>query len=461
MYRIKNIHFVGIGGSGMSGIAEVLLTENYAVSGSDPVKSETTQKLEQLGAKIFYQHRAENVVNADVLVVSSAISDDNPEIIAARGKRIPILRRAEMLAELMRFHHGIAVSGTHGKTTTTSLVAALLTEGGLTPTYVIGGVLNSTGSHAKCGESRYFVAEADESDASFLYLNPTMVIVTNIDADHMGTYQDNFQNLKKAFLDFIHRLPFYGLAVLNIDDPVIAEILPEVSRPIITYGFSEQADVRALDFCQENLTTYFRVKIKDQDELLITLNLPGIHNASNTLAAIAIAKECGVSNQLIIKALQEFRGVKRRIQVRGELKIPKGKALLIDDYGHHPKEIDATIKAIKNAWPQRRLVHVFQPHRYTRLKSLFADFVKVLTIAEKTVLLDIYSAGESPIPGYDGQSLFNALQKEKSASTVFIQNLEDLPKQLNNILCDDDILLLQGAGNIGVWVEKISKAFKL
>jgi UDP-N-acetylmuramate--alanine ligase len=461
MYRIKNIHFVGIGGSGMSGIAEVLLTENYTVSGSDPVRSDTTRKLEQLGAKIFFEHRAENISDADVLVVSSAIADDNVEVIAARQKRIPILRRAEMLAELMRFHHGIAVSGTHGKTTTTSLIAALLSEGGLAPTYVIGGILNSTGSHAKRGVSRYFVAEADESDASFLYLNPTMVVVTNIDADHMGTYQDNFQNLKKAFLDFIHRLPFYGLAVLNLDDPVVCEILPQVSRPVITYGFNENADIRAFDFRQEGLTTYFRVKIKNQDELLIQLNLPGIHNASNTLAAIAIAKECGVSNQLIIKALQEFRGVKRRIEVRGELQISKGKALLIDDYGHHPKEIAATIKAIKNAWPQRRLVHVFQPHRYTRLKSLFADFVKVLTSAEQTVLLDIYSAGEKPIAGYDGRTLFNALQKEKPESTVFISKLEDLPAQLGNLLQNDDILLLQGAGSIGTWVEKISKAFNL
>lgn len=452
MHRIKFIHFVGIGGAGMSGIAEVLLNQGYKVSGSDKQENNATRRLAKLGAKIFYEHDAKNITNANVLVTSSAIALDNPEVIAARKLRIPVIPRAQMLAELMRFHHGIAIAGTHGKTTTTSLIASVLSEGGLDPTFVIGGLLNSAGVHARLGQSRYFVAEADESDASFLYLSPTISVITNIDADHMITYGNDFQRLKQAFLDFIHRLPFYGLAIVCIDDPVIKEILPQIARPMVTYGFDENADIRASEFAQHGITSIFKVQTKDT-ELNINLNLPGRHNALNTLAAIAVGIECKIKPNLIAKSLQHFKGVGRRFDIRGELATPN--VLVIDDYGHHPREIQVTLEAVKAAWPDRRLVLAFQPHRYTRTQALFDDFVKVLSAADVLLLLEIYPASEAPIPGISSHALADKIRDQRKINPIIAESVDQLLAILPQILHDDDILLLQGAGNIGTVSQRL------
>lgn len=445
MHRIKFIHFVGIGGAGMSGIAEVLLNQNYKISGSDQQENNATRRLAKLGAKIFHEHAAKNIAHADVIVTSSAIALDNPEIVAAHQSRIPVIPRAQMLAELMRFHHGIAIAGTHGKTTTTSLIASVLSEGGLDPTFVIGGLLNSAGVHARLGKSRYFVAEADESDASFLYLNPTISVVTNIDADHMLTYGNDFNRLKQAFLDFLHRLPFYGLAIICTDDPIIKEIVPQISRPIVTYGFDESADIKGLAFMQHGIISQFKVQT-NQTELNINLNLPGKHNALNALAAIAVGIECKIKPDLIGKSLQHFKGVGRRFDIRGELTTPR--VLVIDDYGHHPREIQVTLEAVKAAWPNRRLVLVFQPHRYTRTQALFDDFVKVLLLADELLLLEIYSASETPIPEISSYNLANKIKKF-GKNPIVSKDINQLFNILPNILRDNDILLLQGAGNIG------------
>jgi len=452
MHRIKFIHFVGIGGAGMSGIAEVLLNQGYKISGSDKQENNATRRLAKLGAKIFYEHDAKNIDLANVLVTSSAIALDNPEVIAARKLRIPVIPRAQMLAELMRFHHGIAIAGTHGKTTTTSLIASLLSEGGLDPTFVIGGLLNSAGVHARLGQSRYFIAEADESDASFLCLSPTISVITNIDADHMLTYDNDFQRLKQAFLDFIHRLPFYGLVIVCIDDPVIKEILPQIARSVITYGFDKSADIRALEFVQSGITSIFKVQTKDT-ELNITLNLPGRHNALNALAAIAVGIECKIKPNLIAKSLQHFKGVGRRFDIRGELAAPN--VLVIDDYGHHPREIQVTLEAIKAAWPKRRLVLAFQPHRYTRTQALFDDFVKILATADELLLLEIYPASETPIPGISSHALAERIKQLGKITTSVAKDIDQLLKFLKNVLHDNDILLLQGAGNIGSVSQKL------
>lgn len=459
MRTIKNIHFVGIGGSGMSGIAEVLLNQGYHVTGSDLQINAAISRLQQLGAKISLGHEAKNIGNADLVVISSAISEDNPELMTAQQARIPVLPRAQMLAELMRFHYGIAIAGTHGKTTTTSLIASILAEGGLDPTFVIGGVLNSIGANAKLGGSRYFVAEADESDASFLRLQPRIAIITNIDADHMQTYNNDFNRLRQAFLDFLHNLPFYGLAVVCIDDPIAHEILPEIARPVITYGFNITADIWADDIKHVGMTTRFNIYRKNGRVFEVNLSLPGNHNILNSLAATAVALECGIPEETICKALANFKGVGRRLQSHGELKINENKITLLDDYGHHPREIGVCLKALRHAWPNRRLVLTFQPHRFTRTKDLFDDFADVLSCADALLLMEIYPAGEKPISGIDSRSLARNIRQRGKVEPIFIENVEDLIKVLHHVLKDGDILLMQGAGNIGNAITRLKEEF--
>ncbi len=460
MKRIKCIHFVGVGGSGMSGIAEVLLNKGYKITGSDISENHTIEYLQEMGVQFFLGHHAANVANADIVVVSTAIAKDNPEVVAAHKKHIPVLRRAEMLGELMRLQYGIAVAGTHGKTTTTSLIASVLSEADLDPTFVIGGILNSAGTHAQLGDSEFFVAEADESDASFLYLHPKIAVVTNIDADHMQTYKDDMAELRQAFLDFLHRLPLDGLAILCIDDPIIREMLPDIARPIITYGFSKDADIQASGFKQIGLKSTFVVTRKADDKKFpVVLNLPGRHNVLNALATIATAFECNVSEGTMNCSLSKFQGVGRRSQIHGEFNLTQGHITLIDDYGHHPREIDVTLEAMRDAWPKRRLVLVFQPHRYTRTQSLFDDFATVLAKADKLVLLDIYPANEKPIPGVSGEVLINAVKQKGAVDPVFIEDIADLPFALEGLMQDGDVLLLQGAGSIGISALKLKKRF--
>ena len=456
MGRVNRIHFVGIGGVGMGGIAEVLLNLGYQVSGSDIKENAVTKHLSSLGATVYIGHDAKHIVNCDVVVVSTAISQDNPETEAALQQRIPIVRRAEMLAELMRFRFGIAVAGTHGKTTTTSLITSLLAEGDLDPTFVIGGRLNSAGSHARLGEGRFIVAEADESDASFLYLQPMIAVVTNIDADHMDTYGGDFQRLRQAFLEFLHHLPFYGLAVVCIDDPVIRELLPQISKPFLTYGFADDADIRALDLRYENTKCHFKVKRAGESQAIaVTLNLPGKHNVLNALAAVTIAQELGVSEKAISDALSQFQGIGRRFQLYGEVPIRGGSVTMIDDYGHHPREIAATIEAAREAYPQRRLVLVFQPHRYTRTRDLFEDFAQVLSKTDVLLVTEVYAAGEPAIPGADGRTLCRAIRARGHVDPVFVETVEDLAKTLLDLLQDKDVLLTCGAGSIGAAAAKL------
>jgi UDP-N-acetylmuramate--alanine ligase len=457
MRRIRHIHFIGIGGAGMSGIAEVLLNQGYVISGSDISESSTTMRLQNLGIKIFPGHKAGNVAKADVVVVSSAIDNDNREIRAAIEGRIPIIRRAEMLGELMRYRHAIVIAGTHGKTTTTSLVASLLAQGGLDPTFVIGGLLNSAGTNAKLGASRYLVAEADESDASFLHLQPMVAVVTNIDDDHMATYEGDFEKLKKSFVDFLHNLPFYGLAVLCIDDPVVQEILPLVSRPILTYGFNEGADFRITLLEQKGMVSKFEVKRPGHAEALpVTINLPGVHNVLNATAALVVATEEGLSDVDIQSGIANFQGVGRRFEVQGSLQCRRGEVMLVDDYGHHPTEVAATIKAIRDGWPEKRLVMVYQPHRFTRTYDLYDDFVDVLSEVDFLLLLDVYSAGEKPIRGADSRSLSRSIRQRGKIDPVLVKNPAELGKVLNEILQNEDILVTQGAGNIGVVCKQLA-----
>ncbi|MGD9152924.1 MAG: UDP-N-acetylmuramate--L-alanine ligase [Gammaproteobacteria bacterium] len=449
MRRIKHIHFVGIGGSGMGGIAEVLLHEGYKISGSDLSQNAVTKRLLDLGVDVYIGHDADFIKGADVLVISSAIKEDNPEVVVARKQHIPVVPRAEMLAELMRFRYGVAIAGTHGKTTTTSLATSILAEAGLDPTFVIGGRLNSAGTNAHLGSGKYLVAEADESDASFLLLQPTIAIVTNIDADHMATYHGNFATLKQAFIDFLHKLPFYGLAILCVDDPNVREIMPKISRPAITYGFSKDADVQAINFSQRGTQCYFTVKRKGkQKNLDVVLNSPGEHNVLNALAAIAIATELGVDNAMIMRALQQFAGVGRRFQQLGAYKFNQGKALFIDDYGHHPKEVEATIKAARQSWPDNRLVMIFQPHRYTRTRDLFDEFSYVLDKVDCLLMLPIYAASELPIEGISAKNLCANIRKIGKLNPIFIESTKNLSQQLNKILLDGDIVIAQGAGSI-------------
>lgn len=460
---IDKIHFVGIGGTGMSGIAEVLSNLGYSVSGSDIKESATTERLKNMGVQIYLEHHARNVENVDVVVTSTAIDRGNPEITTAYENRIPVIPRAEMLAELMRFRFGIAVAGTHGKTTTTSLTTMILAEGGLDPTFVIGGRLNSAGSNAKLGLGKYLVAEADESDASFLYLQPMMAVVTNIDLDHMETYGGSYLRLKDTFIKFLHQLPFYGMAVLCIDDVGVRDILPEISKPVKTYGVNEQADVRAIDIKPNGLKTHFKVlRWGHFAPLSITLNLPGWHNMLNALAAITIATALGVEDESIIKSLADFKGVGRRFQINGDINYYNGKLTFVDDYGHHPRELAATLEALRQAWPDRRKIVIFQPHRYTRTRDLYEDFVEVLSNVDILILLDVYSAGETLIAGADSKSLSRSIRVRGQVDPVFVQNRDDLPMILANIVQTDDVILTMGAGNVGQIAaelpEKLQKA---
>ncbi len=449
MRRIAAIHFVGIGGVGMGGIAEVLHNLGYRVSGSDIKENALTQRFAGLGMVIHIGHDARWVEGSDVVVVSTAVDPANPEVREAQRRRIPVVRRAEMLAELMRFRYGIAVAGTHGKTTTTSLIASLLAEGGLDPTFVIGGRLNSIGGNARLGAGEYLVAEADESDASFLHLAPMIAVVTNIDADHMETYGGDFNRLRQTFIEFLHQLPFYGLAVVCLDDPVIAELLPQLPRPSLTYGLAKEADVRARDIRQRQATTYFKVVRRSGAELEVSLNLAGRHNVLNALAAIAVAQELGVEDAAIQRALAGFQGIGRRFQLYGEMPTTAGQVLMIDDYGHHPQEIAATVEAIRGGWPQRRLVMAFQPHRYTRTRDLFEDFVKILSEVDVLVLLDVYPAGEEAIAAADGRALSRAIRARGQVDPIFVDAVADLPAVLRGVLHEGDVLLTLGAGDIG------------
>ncbi len=455
MRRVKNIHFIGIGGVGMSGIAEVFHNLNYVISGSDIAESAMVEHLRGLGIKIYIGHQQENIDNVHVVVISTAIDEDNSEIIAAKTKRIPIVRRAEMLAELMRFRRGIAVAGTHGKTTTTSLVASVLAQGNIDPTYVIGGKLNSSASHAKLGLSDYLVAEADESDASFLYLQPMMSIVTNIDQDHLSTYEGDFERLKQTFIEFLHHLPFYGLAILCIDDPVVREVMADIARPVLTYGDSEDADVRIINVVPQGAKTAFSVLLPNAKAPLdIVLNLPGKHNVLNATAAIAVAYELEVDNESISTALAEFAGIGRRFQITEGVEVESGKVMHVDDYGHHPNEIKATVAGIRDAWPQKRLTVVFQPHRYSRTRDLFEDFSKILSEVDQLILLDVYPAGEKHIKDADGRSLARSIRGRGKVDPVFVEELENLDEVVETVLQDGDIFLTLGAGSIGAWSAK-------
>jgi UDP-N-acetylmuramate--alanine ligase len=457
MQRMRRIHFVGIGGAGMGGIAEVMHNLGYEVSGSDLQMSAMTQRLQDLGVKIYIGHAAENVSDCDVLVVSTAVNEDNPELQAAHAARIPVVPRAEMLAELMRFRFGIAVAGTHGKTTTTSLIASILGEAELDPTFVIGGKLNSAGVHARLGESEYLVAEADESDASFLYLQPVLAVVTNIDADHMQTYEGDFNRLRQTFIDFLHHLPFYGLAVMCMDDDAVRDVLPKVTRPVCTYGTHPDADIRAVDIQQDVACTRFTLLRKDAEPLVVTLNMPGTHNVMNALAAIAISLELGVEDGAIQRALESFQGIGRRFQINGEIQTPAGKVLHVDDYGHHPRELEATLQAARMAWPDRRLVVVFQPHRYTRTRDLFEDFSRVLSETDVLLMLEVYAASEEPIAGADARTLCRAIRARGQVDPVFVERIEELPRALNAVLNDGDVLLTLGAGNIGAIAAQLAE----
>ncbi len=456
--NIKRIHFVGVGGTGMSGIAEVLSNLGYVVSGSDIKRSSVTERLAALGVNITIGHNRDNVTSVDVVVASTAIDRSNEEIDQAYLNRIPVIPRAEMLAELMRFRFGIAVAGTHGKTTTTSLTASMLAEGGLDPTFVIGGRLNSSGSNAKLGLGNYLVAEADESDASFLYLQPMIAVVTNIDQDHMETYQNNYQRLKDTFIEFLHHLPFYGLAVMCLDDEGIREILPKISKPVITYGVHEDADIRAVDISQNGmLTTYSVLRKGNYPMLRVTLNMPGWHNMLNSLAAIAVATKLAVSDDAIISSLAVFKGVGRRFQVNGDLAIDGGKITLVDDYGHHPKEISATLEALHQAWPERRSVIIFQPHRYTRTRDLFEDFVQILSTVDVLILMDVYPAGETVITGADGRALSRAIRMRAQVDPIFVDGWQELPTILAGIVKPEDVILTMGAGNVGQFATQLPK----
>ncbi|GAB3455772.1 UDP-N-acetylmuramate--L-alanine ligase [Massilia terrae] len=448
-HKIKHIHFVGIGGSGMSGIAEVLLNLGYKVSGSDLSNNAASQRLAQLGAQVMIGHAAANVAGADAVVTSTAVNESNPEVVAARAAKVPIVPRAIMLGELMRLKRGIAIAGTHGKTTTTSLVASVLAQGGLDPTFVIGGRLNSAGANAKLGTGDYIVAEADESDASFLNLSPMIEVITNIDADHMDTYEHDFEKLKAAFVHFTHRLPFYGRAMMCIDDPHVRAILPQVTKPVTTYGFSEEAEVRALNARADGLQMRFTVRQAGYPDTEFVLNQPGMHNVLNACSAIAIAREIGVDDASTAQGLAEFRGVGRRFTRYGEIQIPGGGSFaLVDDFGHHPVETEVTLAAARAAYPGRRLVLAFQPHRYTRTRDLFEDFVRVLSSVDVLLLADVYAAGEAPIVAADGRALARALRAAGKVEPIFVQAIADMPAAIQNAARDGDVVITMGAGSI-------------
>lgn len=458
MRRIRRIHFVGIGGAGMCGIAEVLLNQGYEVAGSDIADSKTVERLRKLGAQIEIGHRAENVVGADVVVTSSAIDRGNPEVKCAIEQRIPVVRRAEMLGELMRYRHGIAVAGTHGKTTTTSLIASVLGQAGFDPTFVIGGLLNSAGANARLGASRYLVAEADESDASFLHLQPMVVVLTNVDRDHLSYYEGSFEKLQHAFLEFVHNLPFYGLLVACIDDPVVSSMLPQVKRSVMTYGFDSEADIQAYDLAQENGTSKFSVRRTNYaEDLQVTLGIPGRHNVLNSLAAIAIASDEGADDEDIVAGLAAFQGVGRRFEIHGSFKVGNGQFMLVDDYGHHPSEVKATVDSVRSGWPERRLLMVYQPHRYTRTLEMFDQFVEVLSSVDRLVLLDVYPAGEAMIPGATGEDLYKALCRRDQVQVDFVESIDAIPETLEKLIEEGDLVLTQGAGETGKLAQNLKE----
>ena len=456
MRRINRVHFVGIGGSGMSGIAEVMLSLGYQVQGSDLKNNASVQRLKNLGATVFIGHDEKNIRDADAVVVSSAVDESNPEVAAARETLLPIVQRAEMLAELMRFRYSIAVAGTHGKTTTTSLVASVLAEGGLDPTFVIGGRLKSADSNARLGQGEYLVAEADESDASFVHLKPMLAIVTNIDADHMSTYDGDLEKLRNGFVKFLHNLPFYGLAILCADDPGVNQVLGQVGRSTVTYGIDSEADIRAEDIEFSEGLTRFRVVRPDKDEALdISLRLPGLHNVRNALAAIAVAEELQIADQAVVDALQNFEGIDRRFQNQGEVETTNGRVMLVDDYGHHPTEISATIEAARAGWPDKRIVLAFQPHRYSRTRDLMDDFATVLSEADVVIILEVYAAGEDPIAGADGRAIARAVRSRGGVEPIFVEELDGLAEVLEGVLADGDLVLTMGAGDIGALASRL------
>ena len=456
MHNVKRIHFVGIGGAGMGGIAEVLHNLGYVVSGSDQSANRMTEQLARLGVRIAVGHSAEHAAAADVVVYSSAIPADNPELVAARARRVPIVPRAEMLAELMRFRSGIAIAGTHGKTTTTSLVASVLAEGGLDPTFVIGGLLHSADSHARLGTGHFLVAEADESDASFLLLNPLIAVLTNIDADHMDTYQQDFDRLRGSFRDFFRRLPFYGVAVICADDAEAASLVDQLHTRVITYGQQQDADVRGFDIELRGMRSSFSVQRRGMSEAFkVTLNMPGRHNALNALAAIAVAGELGIPDAAVARALSHFQGVGRRCQVRGRTRIGSATVTLIDDYGHHPRELAAMIRTARESWAGTRLVLAFQPHRYTRTRDLFEDFAEVLSAVDVLLLLDIYSAGEKPLPGADARALCRSIRGRGTVDPVFVSGPDKLMEALAGVVQEGDLVMLLGAGSIGRIAERL------
>ncbi|MBT8128075.1 MAG: UDP-N-acetylmuramate--L-alanine ligase [Gammaproteobacteria bacterium] len=458
MQRVHKVHFVGIGGVGMSGIAEVMNTIGYEVSGSDLTTGPVTEKLIAAGIKVYTGHAAQNVRDVDVVVTSSAVSPENPEIKVARTRLIPVVPRAEMLAELMRFSNGIAVAGTHGKTTTTSLIASILAEGNLDPTYVIGGKLNSSASNAKLGSGQYLVAEADESDASFLYLQPMLAVITNVDADHLSTYDGDFDRLRDAFVEFLHHLPFYGLAVVCVDDDNARRLLPQITRPIIRYGIKQDADICASNISTSGLQSTFDVMLPGSDTPLnITLNLPGRHNILNALAAIAVAFELGVDSRAIKTALKNFAGIGRRMQIYGDINIPAGVITMVDDYGHHPTEVAATLEAVRSSWPERRLVVVFQPHRYSRTLDLFDDFSAVLADIDVLLICKVYAAGEKPIKGANARALCAAIRQRGKVNPILVKDVDEVEKELISVLVDGDVLLTLGAGSIGRVATKLPR----
>ncbi len=460
MRRIRHIHFVGIGGAGMSGIAEVLKNQGYEVSGSDIKVSPVTDRLRAMDVEVQIGHREENSAKADVVVVSTAVAEDNPEVSSARRRRVPIVPRAEMLAEIMRYRHGIAIAGTHGKTTTTSLIASVLGEAGLDPTFVIGGKLNSAGTNAQLGDSRYLVAEADESDASFLHLTPVISVVTNIEADHMDTYGGDIEKLKQTFVDFLHNLPFYGVAIMCVDDAYVREIIPRISRAIITYGIDNpEADYRAEDIVSDGLKTRFVVRRPgERSDLNVELKMPGRHNVLNALATIAVATDEGVDDQAICRGLAGFAGVGRRFQVYGEYQIAQGSVTLVDDYGHHPTEVQAVIRAAREAWPDRRIVMLYQPHRYSRTRDLYEDFVRVLSEVDGLLLMDVYAAGEPAVPGADGRALCRSIRQRGKVEPLFVEDNREIEDLLTNVLRDGDLLITQGAGDIGGVAARLAAA---
>ncbi|EJP27471.1 UDP-N-acetylmuramate--L-alanine ligase [Haemophilus sputorum HK 2154] len=460
MRRVNQIHFIGIGGAGMSGIAEVLLNEGYKISGSDIAESAVTQRLAKAGATVFIGHAAENIQGASVVVASSAIDDSNPEVAAAKAARIPVIQRAQMLAEIMRFRHGIAVAGTHGKTTTTAMISMIYTEAKLDPTFVNGGLVKSAGKNAHLGASRYLIAEADESDASFLHLQPMVSVVTNIEPDHMDTYGGDFEKMKATYVKFLRNLPFYGLAVMCADDETVMEIAPQVGRQVMTYGFSEKADYRIEDYQQTGFQGHYTVVCPTGERIEVLLNVPGKHNALNATAALAVAKEEGIENEAILAALADFQGAGRRFDQLGSFIRPNGKVMLVDDYGHHPTEVDVTIKAARQGWEGKRVVMVFQPHRYSRTRDLFDDFVQVLSQVDALVMLDVYAAGEAPIVGADSKSLCRSIRNLGKVDPILVSDTEQLGDVLDQIIQDGDLILAQGAGSVSRISRGLAESWK-